>query len=625
MKSNKNSKPEGRSISNLTVFPLHEVEVGANNGWKSEGWGELHALAYDEQKAPFYLILYSNTSKGFVIDLKSPESFTTDFGGRVQFDKRDSPGTVKEKVEPESRKKVALGDILELQLDSKKEFANPYQEVQVTFTMTSPEGVTTLVPAFWDGGATWRLRFNPAKLGVWNYRTLSKIPELNGTIGSFVCIKPEFKSKGGIKIAPSFLNPRNFVSSNGDPFFPVPVQGSLADDIGGTNDLKKGRPDSFTARIDLLVSAGVNRIAGGYLLDGVGFESAFLSNGVLTSSGVKLFQKLDRRVAYCNEKGITPDFGLGLIGDKTFQQFGSEAVFRFWGYVVSRYSAYNVCWNLYERDGMPLSLQTRNYLNQLAELTRLYDSTHHPMTGVTPGYSAMAKSDAISDRAGSTPNFAPWQNYIVFRGGDVLSLSAFQSEKKPVFVFEPVSENRGDADIMRKRMWKARMSGAYWVGGDTIANTALESMAKFFAQTRFSNLEPHNEMLGGDRESAAARRRRKKAELELAKERENNSAAQPTPDKSQTRGDVTSDDSPPAAIEAPIILALATPAKEYVIYFESGGEIFLDLLEATGNVKVSWFNPRTGETSPIKKIDGGKYVGFTAPDTQDWVLHVTRR
>jgi len=59
----------------------------------------------------------------------------------------------------------------------------------------------------------------------------------------------------------------------------------------------------------------------------------------------------------------------------------------------------------------------------------------------------------------------------------------------------------------------------------------------------------------------------------------------------------------------------ARPGDEYVVYLTNGGATTLSGLPASGSA--TWFDPRTATTSPA-----GSGPKFTAPDTQDWVLHV---
>ncbi|PHN08620.1 DUF5060 domain-containing protein [Flavilitoribacter nigricans] len=66
----------------------------------------------------------------------------------------------------------------------------------------------------------------------------------------------------------------------------------------------------------------------------------------------------------------------------------------------------------------------------------------------------------------------------------------------------------------------------------------------------------------------------------------------------------------------------------YVVYVAktSQGSVLLDLSEATGNFKVQWFNPRTGDelqTGSLTSVAGGESVELGDPpgtDGQDWVI-----
>ena len=60
----------------------------------------------------------------------------------------------------------------EQQFTSAKAYRNPFQEVRLTITFTSPSGQQHTTEGFWDGGATWRVRFAPDEIGTWSYTTI---------------------------------------------------------------------------------------------------------------------------------------------------------------------------------------------------------------------------------------------------------------------------------------------------------------------------------------------------------------------------------------------------------------------------------------------------------------------
>ena len=177
------------------------------------------------------------------------------------------------------------------------------------------------------------------------------------------------------------------------------------------------------------------------------------------------------------------------------------------------------------------------------------------------------------------------------------------------------------------------MRGAYWAPGNVpsldVASLGMPEIqwagycADIFRKTRFYRLNPRPEMLGGPSESSADRKRRKRAEAEEAKRNP------PPPVDDGGDFDPFNQDPfagpPPAPAPKPMpMFVLADPAHENLVYFEQGGTLMLDLLEATGKVEVTWFNPRTGEASSPMQITGGAYTTFNAPDANDWVLYVSR-
>ncbi len=85
------------------------------------------------------------------------------------------------------------------------------------------------------------------------------------------------------------------------------------------------------------------------------------------------------------------------------------------------------------------------------------------------------------------------------------------------------------------------------------------------------------------------------------------------------RGSTKDPNAPP-----PAALVLADPSREYVLYFRKGGFVTIDLLEATGRIKVTWLNLTTGESREDAEIIGGSYHAFAAPDGADWVLYLKR-
>ncbi len=80
---------------------------------------------------------------------------------------------------------------------------NPYLEVQWSATFTQGDRVI-VVPGFWDGAGTYRVRFSPPTPGEWRYETRSATLELHGKTGTFTATAPTGRNHGPVEIFDAF-------------------------------------------------------------------------------------------------------------------------------------------------------------------------------------------------------------------------------------------------------------------------------------------------------------------------------------------------------------------------------------------------------------------------------------
>jgi hypothetical protein len=80
---------------------------------------------------------------------------------------------------------------------------NPYRDVQWSATFTQGDRAI-VVPGFWDGGDTYRIRFSPPMPGAWLYETRSATPELNGKTGTFTAGAPAAGNHGPVEVFNTF-------------------------------------------------------------------------------------------------------------------------------------------------------------------------------------------------------------------------------------------------------------------------------------------------------------------------------------------------------------------------------------------------------------------------------------
>ena len=79
-------------------------------------------------------------------------------------------------------------------LHSERAYAEPFLDVMVDATFTGPTGETFVMPAFYDGQGTWRIRFCPGEAGTWSYRFCSRPadPALAGPQVRHLILPPSF-------------------------------------------------------------------------------------------------------------------------------------------------------------------------------------------------------------------------------------------------------------------------------------------------------------------------------------------------------------------------------------------------------------------------------------------------
>jgi len=77
----------------------------------------------------------------------------------------------------------------EWSFQTSRDYAEPFVDVTVTATFTSPSGTVSQIEAFHDGERTWRVRFNPGEAGRWTFR-VGSVPE-----------NPDFNTDGLIDVA----------------------------------------------------------------------------------------------------------------------------------------------------------------------------------------------------------------------------------------------------------------------------------------------------------------------------------------------------------------------------------------------------------------------------------------
>lgn len=364
---------------------------------------------------------------------------------------------------------------LELAAEDLAQHANPYSDIELRAEFRSPKGGRTKVmPAFWDGGRRFRLRFSPDYEGRWDFRLISNIPAIDRRTGSFEATPA--RTPGFIEV----FNTR---------YFKYPLDNSPHFWLGDTIlDLGVVPWETFRAIADRRSEQGFTHMRSLALGPP---ETAAQVFKAPEEPWVEYFQELDRRVAYLHGLGLVTDLILGGSDGELERLFPRRRQLeRYIRYICARYAAYSVTWQAalawegYEEGG--------KFFRQLGALLSKHDPYAHPKsTGADVSSAALADDE--------------WLDYCIQNRVDP-ALATIEYETAPApFVNTGVGLGAdADADAVRKQAWNAAVRG-HWVtlatggetGPDSPSAEQLALLRTFFSQSRYFDLQPHYRVVGG--------------------------------------------------------------------------------------------------------------------------------
>lgn len=460
-------------------------------------------------------------------------------------------------------------DIFEINFTTTNTYSNPYIDVWLYATFNGPTE-TIKIDGFWDGDSNWKIRMAPTEAGTWNYITSSNNPQLNGRTGSFTVT--ESGKKGFVRVNPAY--PRSFVYDDGTPFF-------FLGDTAWRFMNKSYLPfdGTFQSWVDVRESQGFTVLQTNLeMFQPVSEGGAAFPNGDTTRINPSYFQWLDKRMEYATvQKGMVVQFN--LMWAQGWPNFKLDGYKNYAKYILARYSAYNIFISVLGEYEEANDVSGIRYAGKYIQTINPYN---HPLTTHTTNTTA---DDFNTD------------SWISYHGQQQKALTPAQYNSniirdrvygKPVVQMEVCYETQigeygcTDPDEYRKAGWSSVIGGGFYVyGHNNIIDDAPKDWNNLYNQGA-KEMGYISTFWDG---------------IEYWKMSPNNSL-------------VTSG------------YALANSGKEYVIYLPAGGSATVDLSAAVGTLHVEWYNPRTGTYQDKTTIQGGAPRNFTAPDTNDWVLHI---
>jgi hypothetical protein len=208
--------------------------------------------------------------------------------------------------------------------------ANPYKTVDLRAEFRSPRHRTYLMPAYWDGGQRMVIRFTPTEAGGWDFRVTSNIQSFNGKTGQFSATESE--SPGFVRVA----NVHHFAYTAGDGNTPHLWMGDTLMRLALADDT------AFRTLVDARASQKFTHIRASAL--GVA-EDAAKAFPTPEAPDTAYFRRLDERIRYINQKGLTVDLLLAGGGNQLRKLFPDwEQRQRYVRYLIGRYAGMNITW-----------------------------------------------------------------------------------------------------------------------------------------------------------------------------------------------------------------------------------------------------------------------------------------
>jgi hypothetical protein len=355
-----------------------------------------------------------------------------------------------------------INTVFEATFESSKIHANPFVDVEVDVRF-SKDGREWKVPAFWDGGRSWKVRFAAPEEGEYRYRAVASDRSDQGlnfagqtlTVSAYSGENPLYK-RGRLRVTD---DKRHFEFADGKPFFwlgdtwwkglceRIPFEGFKE----LTADRKR---KGFTV---------VQIVCGTYPDEPGMLQPSWENEGgmpYLTKDfsvvNPEYFQHADRRIQHLVEAGITPAIVGGWGRAVGLDAVGLNGYKRHFRNLIARYGAYPVIWIL---GGETEKRQGQWY--ELAEYVDAIDPYDRLLTNHTSHLRGALEGHAFFDFDMDATGHDSWKtvNEVLAK----LRRSAGDHPVKPFVSGESCYElhmQQNPAYLQRYQFWALMLAGA---------------------------------------------------------------------------------------------------------------------------------------------------------------------
>ena len=455
-------------------------------------------------------------------------------------------------------------------------YADPYADVTLDVTYTRPDGAAVDFWGFYDGDGTWRIRFMPDRLGTWRYDARFSDGQ-PGASGSFEVVPSDLPGL----IHKDEQNPMWFGFKGGGHVLIRSFHGGpplLAFDFG------EAERDAF---LDWAQGQGYNMLSVNDFQEDVGGTSWDIPD--LWPLDAAEYRQIERVLDELARRRIL-FYSFGGLFPRDEHPTDSADQSRLIRYYLARLGPYwNVVLNLSGDEAD--DFLDFNTINRLGAEVADADVFGHLL--------AVHNNDVERYRNDVYPfRDRRWNSYVTLHGLETYDLAVKAATlrkqhtgQQPVYAQETIwVGNTLQADgfsltDLRKGMWVHMMSAAAFNNGDMNGRNASGFSGSLDLDDKVQARHDIPKMIWDFMETVPFYRMAPRQDLVTAG------------------------------------FCLAEPGAEYLVYLPEGGQTSV-AVEGEQTYEVAWVNARDPAD---RRVQGQTADGqnLTAPDTQDWVLHLT--
>lgn len=497
----------------------------------------------------------------------------------------------------------------EVVLKSSVTYTNALQEAEVRALFVSPLGETNRVYGFWDGGKTWRIRYQPNFPGRWKYYTMCSDTAnkgLHDQVGEFLCTATKGESRfdlcGPVLVA---RDQQHLEHADRTPFL------WLGD--AAWNAAVKSTTADWSEYAQTRAKQKFNVVQWRLIPEGNEKKATAFTGQDCISVNLDFFRQMDAKITSANQAGLLNAIApLWEIGDSSGPPLPPDQAILLLRYAVARWDAEDVAWIVaFESDST--GAQATRWQN----IGRAVFShvTHSPVI-LLPGESHWTldafRQERWVDVLGVQTSAVTDENSLPWLLKGPLALERQKLPSRPLISIAPPVETTGTsntgqtkADFLRRLMWWSLLL-------NTPAGVSYEAkdIADWTTAPKTAAKQPWREALALPGAGGFA-------PVATCLEGKDFWLLDPFPQILTVQPGLQS------ALHH--IAAVATESRDLIMVYVPEDRIVNVITQALPpHAKALWVDPRTGTTRPAAGTVNATTYRYNTPDTGDWLLVLSK-